>query len=86
MLALGVTALVAIVVGVALATGFLTPPGSPLSTTGPVATLRTVLHSTSVADLVVVDGTGWAVQDQTGSIRPFDPSSGAWTGRPIRVG
>jgi YVTN family beta-propeller protein len=86
MLAIGVTALVAIVVGIALTTGFLTPPGSPVSTTGPVASLRTVLRSASVADMVVDNGTGWAVQDQTGSIRSFDPSSGAWTGRPIHVG
>lgn len=83
---MGVTALVAIVVGIALYTGFLTPPGSPVSTNGPVASLRTVLRVGSVADVVVANGTGWAVDDQTGSIRSFDPSSGAWSSRPIHVG
>jgi streptogramin lyase len=80
---LAVAAVVALVLGLVLATGFLTPPGS--SSPGPAATLRTVLRA-EAADVVVTGGSGWAVDDDAGTIRRFDPSSGAWTGHAIAVG
>lgn len=80
-IAVGVAAVVALLLGVALATGFLTPPGaSGGATTTPAASLRTVVRTGSVADVAVVSGTGWMLDDAAGTIRRFDPSSGAFTG------
>ena len=91
-IAVGVAAVVALLLGVALATGFLTPPGSGSSSTSPAATLRTVVRSDSVADVAVVSGTGFVLDDATGTIRRFDPSTGSLTGparhvagRPVSV-
>lgn len=81
---LGVLAVVLVVVGVALATGFLAPKTT--TTSGPDAGLRTLVRTDSAADVVVEDGDGWALDDQTGTIRRFDPSSGAWRGAAIPVG
>lgn len=76
----GVAAVVALLLGIALATGFLTPPGSGTSTTSPAATLRTVVRSDAVADVAVASGNGYMLDDASGTIRRFDPSSGAFTG------
>lgn len=80
-LVVGIAALVAILVGVALVSGFLTPPGGAAKTSKtPAATLRTVLRPQSAADMAIVSGTGWVLDDNAGTIRRFDPSSGSATG------
>jgi streptogramin lyase len=46
---------------------------------GPSATARTLVRTTA-ADFVVEGGTGWVLDDNAGTIRPFDPATGAWRG------
>ena len=82
---MAVAAVAALVAGIALYTGFLTPPGtSTASSTAPVASLQRLVRAES-ADVAVAGGSGWVVDDDAGTIRRFDPSSGAWTGRPVHV-
>ncbi len=77
----GVVAVVALLVGTALASGFLSPPGgSSASSKTPAAGLRTVLRVQAAADVTVASGRGWVLDDAAGTIRRFDPSSGAFTG------
>jgi virginiamycin B lyase len=83
MVAMAVAAVVALVAGIALYSGFLTPPGSATSV-APVASLHRLLGSDS-ADVTTAGGSGWVLDDSAGTIRRFDPSSGAWTGPPHQV-
>ncbi|MDE3086791.1 MAG: hypothetical protein KGJ77_08495 [Acidobacteriota bacterium] len=80
---MAVAALAALVAGIALYTGFLTPPGTS-APASPVASLQRLVRAES-ADVTVAGGSGWVVDDRAGTIRRFDPSSGAWTGRPVHV-
>jgi streptogramin lyase len=82
---LGVAALVALLVGIALATGFLSPTSSG-GAAGPDATLHTLVKAEAAADVVVDNGRGWTVDDDTGTLRRFDPSSGAFVGGSVHVG
>ncbi len=50
----------------------------------PDATFRTSVRS-EAADVVVTAGSGWVVDDDTGTVRRFDVSSGAWQGPPRNV-
>ena len=83
MVVMAVAAVVAVVAGIALYSGFLTPPGPPASSSA-VASVRTLVRSES-ADVATIAGSGWVLDDYAGTIRRFDPSSGAWSGRPAHV-
>ena len=93
LLALGVAAAVALLLGVALVTGFLTPPGSTSAKApAPAATLSTAARGGAAADVAVADGSAWVVDDSAGTIRRVDLSSGGFVGaarhiarRPVSV-
>jgi streptogramin lyase len=82
-LGVAIAAALAIVVGVSFFTGFLSPPGSPAATAP--ATAATLVHSAASSVVVGPDG-GWLADDQSGSIRRFDSSSGALLGKALHTG
>ena len=83
MVVIAVGAVVALVAGIALYSGFLAPPGGPAGSS-PVASLHTLVHG-EAADVATIDGSGWVLDDNAGTIRRFDPSSGAWSGHAVHV-
>lgn len=58
------------------------------SSSGPAsaATLHTVLHSQYTANVAFADGSGWVLDDNAGTIRRFDPSSGRFTDPARHIG
>ncbi|MHB8681886.1 MAG: Vgb family protein [Acidimicrobiales bacterium] len=84
-LVVAVAAVVAILVGVALATGFLTPPSSSGNSTTPAASVR-VLARGDAADVAVIDGAAWVANDTAGTLQRVDLSSGRAFGHPVPVG
>ena len=80
---LAVTATVALFIGAALVTGFLTPR-APSATTPP-ATIQVVARHQAAS--VTFDNTGgWIADDNAGAVRHFDPATGAALGRPVHLG
>ena len=69
-------------VGIALATGFLTPPGS---TASPAASATTVVKGPSASVTFDASG-GWVADDTAGTVRRFNPTTGSWTSKPAPVG
>ncbi|HUI05339.1 MAG TPA: hypothetical protein VLZ77_17515, partial [Acidimicrobiales bacterium] len=81
--ALAVSATVALFEGATLVTGFLTPPGPSSST--PPASVAVVARSQAAS--ITFDRTGgWLADDGDGTVRHFNPATGAALGRPIAVG
>ena len=80
-----VGAVVALLIGVALVTGFLTPPGGSGRGAAPAATFQAVVHS-EAASVAFDDSGGWAADDRDATVRHFDPGSGQFIGRAIPVG
>jgi len=82
-LGLAVASVVAILTGVALASGFLSPPGG--GGPEPAGTAHTVARVAAAA--ATVDGPrGWLAAGPPGTVRRFDPSSGALQGHPVAIG
>jgi streptogramin lyase len=81
--AVAVTATAALFVGAALVTGFLAP-SSP-SPDAPPATV-TVVASHRAASVTFDKTGGWLADDQDGTVRHFDPATGATIGRPVQIG
>lgn len=65
-------------------TGFLSPPGSGPS--GPPAVAKTVLRSAAASLTFDDNGNGWIADDQTGSVKEFDPGSGKLLGHAAHTG
>lgn len=84
MVIIGVLAVVLLVVGIALDSGFLSPETTSVAA-GPDAALHTVVRSDSAADVVVAGGAAWVLDDDAGTIRRFDPASGAFQGGAVHV-
>lgn len=81
---LAVVALLAVFMGVAFVTGFLTPPGSR-GAAGPPASARVVVRSQAAS--VTFDGPdGWLADDGNGTLRRFDSGSGKFVGRATSTG
>ncbi|HUY64498.1 MAG TPA: hypothetical protein VMV14_08280 [Acidimicrobiales bacterium] len=85
-LAVGVAAVVALLLGLALATGFLTPPGSSSGSSTTAAASTHIVVRSDAADVAFASGSGWLVDDTKATIRRFDPSSGAFRGAALSVG
>ncbi len=85
MVVLAIVAVVALLVGMALASGFLVPRQNASSSSAPAATVTTVVRGES-ASVVLDSSGGWVADDSAGTVRRFDPASGAWWSRPIPVG
>jgi streptogramin lyase len=80
-----VGAVVALLVGIALVSGFLTPPGGSDPGASPAATTQVVVHSDAAS--VAFDATGgWLADDHAAVVRHFDPSSGRLEGAAIPAG
>lgn len=82
---LAVVAVVALFLGIALATGFLTPRTSGSGTSAPAATATTVIKGEAASVTFDTSG-GWVADDSAGTVRRFDPSSGAWLAKAVEVG
>ena len=81
--ALAVGATVALFVGATLVTGFLTPPG-PSSTTPPATVV--VAARTQASSVTFDRAGGWLADDGDGTVRHFNPATGAAMGTPVTVG
>ena len=81
--ALAVTATVALFVGATLVTGFLAPR-SP-SGDAPPATV-TVVANRQAASVTFDKTGGWLADDNDGTVRHFDPATGASIGQPVQIG
>jgi streptogramin lyase len=77
-----VVATVALFVATSLARGMLTAGGTG---TAPPATTQVVLH-TPAAAVAFARGEGWLVDDHAGTLRRFDPTSGAFVGHALSLG
>lgn len=82
-LAIAITAGIAIIIGIAFVTGFLSPPGSPA---GPPAVAKSVLRTDAASVTFDDNGNGWVADDQTASVKKFDPGSGNLIGRASHTG
>jgi streptogramin lyase len=69
----------------AVGTGIVTSTGAPGADGLPPATVR-VMASTPASAVAFAAGSGWLADDHTGTLRRFDPSSGADIGRPVHIG
>ena len=78
-----VAATLALFVGATLVTGFLTPRAS--SSDAPPAVAQ-VVGRYQAASVAFDKAGGWVADDHAGTVRHFDPSSGATIGHPIDVG
>ncbi|HUO48857.1 MAG TPA: hypothetical protein VMU09_08500 [Acidimicrobiales bacterium] len=101
LLVLALGAGVALLLGIALLTGFFAPPGSPVSATtvgnsvqpalssptssSPVGTAHVVVHSAASA-LAFDGGDGWLADADHATVHRFDPSTGRVTGTVMGVG
>jgi len=83
-LLIAIVAALAVIVGVVLVTGFLTPPGSS-SSAGPPASAQVVVRS-QASSVAFEDGAGWLADDGDGTVRRFDPATGAFAGHAARTG
>jgi DNA-binding beta-propeller fold protein YncE len=81
--AVAVTSAVALLAGLALVSGFLTPPSGGQAS--PPASVQ-VLARTEAASVAFDPSGGWLADDHDGTVRHFDPASGAAIGRPVHVG
>jgi YVTN family beta-propeller protein len=74
----------AVLIGIALLTGFLAPPGSVSG--GLASTKARVVVRSSAAAVSFDSFGGWFADDQDGTIRRFEPSTGSPSARPLRTG
>jgi streptogramin lyase len=89
-LGLGLGAAVAILLGIALVTGFFSAPGSSVPgptavPTHPVATVHVVAR-TDASAMAFAGPDGWLTDADTATVHRFDPSTGATTGTVTGVG
>ncbi|HLI72452.1 MAG TPA: hypothetical protein VKU86_01140 [Acidimicrobiales bacterium] len=82
---MAIGAVVAVLVGIALVTGFLSPPGGPAGSGPPPATSQVVARIEAASVAFDASG-GWVADDHNGTVRHFDPSSGQVLGRPVPAG
>jgi streptogramin lyase len=75
----------ALVIGVAVMTDVLTSPGTPGADGPPPAVATTAIH-TEAASVAFGPNGGWLADDHTGTLRHFNPSTGATLGRPLHLG
>ncbi len=80
-----VTLGLAFVIGVAILTDVLTSPTTPGADGPPPANVQVVLH-TEAASVAFTPTGGWLADDRTGTLRHFDPVTGATLGRPLDLG
>jgi streptogramin lyase len=69
----------------AVGAGVLTSSGAPGADGLPPATVR-VVAGTPAASVAFSANVGWLADDHTGTLRRFDPSTGAGIGRPVHLG
>jgi len=81
---LAIAAVLAVFIGVAFVTGFLTPPGSS-SPAGPPASAQVVARS-QAASVTFEGSVGWIADDGNGTVRPFNVSSGRFVGAATETG
>lgn len=84
MVGLAVTAVVAIGVGVALVTGFLSPPGTPGA--GPAPASVRIVGPAGIGAATYGDGELWVDDPSRGIVERLDPATGRVVGRPVHLG
>ncbi len=75
----------ALVIAMALGIDALTSPATP-SAEGPPPASAVVVTRTVAASVTFDSTGGWLADDHTGTVRHFNPSTGAALGRPVRLG
>jgi streptogramin lyase len=70
---------------IAIVTGILTSTGAPGADGLPPAGVR-VMATTAAASVTFAPNGGWLVDDHNGTVRHFDPATGAALGRPLHLG
>jgi streptogramin lyase len=69
----------------AVTIGILTSTGAPGADGLPPASAR-VMAATQAASVAFTPDAGWRADDRTGTLRRFDPATGAGIGRPLHLG
>jgi len=80
-----VTLGLALVIGVAVMVDRIVDPGTPGADGPPPADAQTVVHGAAASVAFGPTG-GWVADDQTGTLRRFDSSTGTAIGRPLQLG
>ena len=75
----------ALVIGLAFAVDALVSPATP-SADGPPPASAQVMVRTQAASVAFDSAGGWVADDHTGTVRRFNPTTGAPLGRPVHLG